>query len=114
MGSVREIDSRLTILEVSAEKDFENIKKELRDLKEDTSSIKESLADIHSILNRKEGSKATLKFFAPYILTLVGAIFSLVVLVGYEQRIENERATSKRLNEIEKLILKKGQGNGSN
>jgi hypothetical protein len=113
MNSVREIDSRLTILEISAKKDFENIKEELKELKDDTKSIKKTVMDIQSILNKREGSNNTLRLAAPYVLTLLGIIASLIVIVGYEQRLEYERATSKRLNEIERFILRE-EGNGSN
>jgi hypothetical protein len=114
MHSVREIDSRLTILEISTEKDFHNLKEDLKELKDDTKSIKKAVMDTQAILNKREGSNNTIKMIAPYALTLLGIIASLIVIVGYEQRLEYERATSKRLNEIERFILSKGEVNGSN
>lgn len=101
MSQLKDIDTRLTILETSTSKDVQQLGHDINEVKLDTKDIKKSVQNIQNLLHRREGSFTAFRVFIPYVLTLLGVVMTLVILVGYEQRIEYEKTNTQKVEKLE-------------
>jgi hypothetical protein len=117
MSALKNLNDRVLTLELVTEKELEQIKNDISSLKQDTKEdssqikgdikdIKDSLLDIQKTLHRKEGAFFAIRTVIPYVLALVGVIMTLVILVGYEQRIEHEKYITYEVEQLKMEIRK--------
>jgi hypothetical protein len=103
-----ELKYNLDKLEISTNKDIDYIKVEIDEIKSDIKRVDKNVLDIKRILNQKEGFISGLRSAGPFVGMLIAAIISLLVYVGFEQRLEQEskfRLDIKTNSEkIEKII----------
>jgi hypothetical protein len=85
-----QLKSNLDKLEVSTRKDVDYIKIEIDEIKSDIKRVDKNVLDIKKILSEKDGFISGLRSATPFVAALIGVIISLIVYVGFEQRLQQE------------------------
>lgn len=95
------------VFEATTTKDILSIKADVLEIKSDSKEIKKQIYDLKSILLKQEGGLNAIKSFAPIFFAVFGIIVSLIIYVGFDQRLEQERLIKEELfinsKHIEKL-----------
>lgn len=111
-----DIKSSLGRLEMAHSKDVSHLREDVSTIKQDLKGVKKDIDQVKSILLRNQGMFETFRVFLPYALAVLGVLISIVVYVGFEQRIEQEREIKGSIQEhskrIEGLYSILGRGDG--
>jgi len=104
LESLNEVKNEINEIKISTKKDMEYLRCEVTEIKDDVKAVRTQLDSIRQTLILREGNISAFKILIPYALTVLGIFLTLVVYVGFDQRLQQERELKESIGENSKKI----------